>query len=281
MGIVYRSFFAIRNLSRSDGVPTNALFGFIRALNQVRARMTPTHWVVVFDGGLPSERTVRLPEYKAQRPHMPDDMRVQLPYINRYLEAAGVPSLLRDACEADDLIASLVARHAADVDGVVILSSDKDMYQLVSDKVRVTRSGTGEDAMGPAEVEAKTGVRPEQVVEWLALVGDAADNIGGVPGVGGKTASRLLKAYGTIDGLWAHLGELGEGRVATSLAASRAIVERNLSVVRLTSDLADLPTLTELAVQPEPTSRVVAFYEEMEFHALARAARSPELSLGG
>jgi len=279
LGIVYRSFFAIRGMSRSDGTPTNALYGFVRTLNQVRAHLRPTHWAVAFDGGLPAERTESIPEYKAQRPHMPDDMRVQLPLIADYLAAAGIPSILRDGVEADDVIASLVARYAGMVERIVVLSSDKDLFQLVTDTVTIAKSGTGADAMGPDEVIAKTGVRPDQIAAWLALVGDSADNIGGVPGIGGKTAARLLATYGTIDGIWAHLDELGAGKVAASLGAARDLVARNLGVVRLNTALPDLPELAALVAKAERPACMLPFYEAMEFQSLAAALRSPELPL--
>ena len=266
-------------MARSDGTPTNALFGFIRTMNQVRKHLQPTHWAAAFDGGLPASRVARVPEYKAQRPHMPDEMRVQLALINDYLAAANIPMLLRDGVEADDVIATLVARHAGAVDRVVVISSDKDLFQLVTEDVRIARSGTGEDAMGPDDVAAKTGVRPEQIVAWLALVGDAADNIAGVPGVGGKTAARLLNAYGSIDGIWEHLDDLGGSKIAANLAGAREIVARNLAVVSLDTEQANLPALSELVARPEPVAPLLAFYEAMEFRSLAQSLRAPELAL--
>ena len=195
----YRAFYAIRELRSPNGAPTNAIFGFIKMLAKMRAALSPTHLIVVWDGGLSAERTAALPSYKAQRPEMPADLGKQIDDIVCYLGAAGVASFCRDGVEADDYIACL-ARRAADAGWeAVIASSDKDFMQLV------THETTGPEDQNPAvlrgrigllnpndktetvwaadQVRNKAGVGPSQIVDWLALVGDAVDNIPGVPGV--------------------------------------------------------------------------------------------------
>ena len=181
----YRAFYAIRGLTSPSGQPTNAIYGFIQMLAKLEAQVLPTHAVVVWDGGLDEERVEELDDYKAQRDPMPDDMEVQLDAMVDYLEAAGWASVCDDGVEADDRIGQLAKRAENEGMEVVIASSDKDFLQLINDRVSMLnpadKSGVPMDADA---VVAKTGVRPEQIVDWLSLVGDAADNIPGVPGVG-------------------------------------------------------------------------------------------------
>ena len=197
----YRAFHAIRDLRSPDGRPTNAIYGFVKMLAKMRAAVEPTHLMVVWDGGLSAERVARLPEYKAQRPEMPDDLKPQLDEIVEYLKAAGIASFCGDGVEADDYIACL-ARRAADAGmTVVIASSDKDFMQLVSARVGLLNpNDKSETVWTDEQVRAKAGVEPSQIVDWLSLMGDTVDNIPGVPGVGPKTAADLLNQFGSVAG---------------------------------------------------------------------------------
>jgi len=234
----YRTFFAIRELRSPSGQPTNAIYGFVKMLAKMRAAIQPTHLIVVWDGGLSAARVAELPEYKAQRPEMPDDLRPQLDGIVSYLEAAGVASFRRDGVEADDYIACL-ARHAAVADmAVVIASSDKDFMQLVSPRVRLLNPNDKSETVWTREqVRAKTGVEPAQIVDWLGLMGDSVDNIPGVPGVGPKTAADLLNRFGSVAGLYARLDEVKSEKLRETLRVSAEAVRRNLKLVRLHDDL--------------------------------------------
>ena len=223
----YRAFHAIRNLSSPEGRATNAIFGFIKMVSRMRGIINPSHLAIVWDGGLSPERMQLLPEYKAQRPPMPDDLAEQIEEIIRYLGAARIHSIRQDGVEADDLIASL-ARQAAQSGGkVVIASSDKDFFQLVSSAVGLFNPNDKTDAIWTADqVVAKTGVQPGQVVDWLSLIGDSVDNIAGVPGVGPKTAMDLLARFGSIDSLYDRLTEVKAGKMRESLQASAEAMER-------------------------------------------------------
>jgi len=185
----YRAFYGIRGLMSPSGQPTNAIYGFINMLAKLEAQVLPTHAVVVWDGGLDAERVEELDDYKGQRDPMPDDMEVQLDEMVEYLEAEGWASVCDDGVEADDRIGQLARRAEAEGFEVAIASSDKDFLQLINDRVKMwnpaDKSGVPMDADA---VVAKTGVQPSQIVDWLSLVGDAADNIPGVPKVGVKTA---------------------------------------------------------------------------------------------
>ena len=229
----YRAFHAIRELRSPDGRPTNAIYGFVKMLEKMRLAVSPTHLIVVWDGGLSRERLAALPEYKAQRPEMPEDLRPQLAAIGDFLAAAGIASYCADGVEADDYIATL-ARRAGDDWNVVIASSDKDFMQLVSERIGLLNPNDKTGLIwGREQVRVKTGVEPEQVADWLALMGDAVDNIPGVPGVGPKTAAELLKQFGTIENLLARLDEMKSERLRLAMRAAADAVVRNQKLVRL------------------------------------------------
>ena len=232
----YRAFHAIRELRSPSGSPTNAIYGFLKMLEKMRTAMTPTHLMVVWDGGLSAERMTALPEYKAQRPPMPDDLRPQFDEIGSYLDAVGLAQFCGEGIEADDYIGCLTRRAAEAGWNVVIASSDKDFMQLVSERVGLLnpndKTGT---VWGREQVVAKAGVEPEQIVGWLALMGDAVDNIPGVPGVGPKTAAGLLQEFGTVENLLGRLTEVKSEKIRAALTASAENVRRNLELVRLQS----------------------------------------------
>ena len=230
----YRAFYAIRELRSPSGQPTNAIYGFVKMLEKMRQAIGPTHLMVVWDGGLSAERVAALPEYKSHRPEMPADLRPQLDGICSYLSAAGVPQYCGDGVEADDYIASLARRAEAEGWDVVIASSDKDFMQLVSDRVGLLNPNDKGGAVWTHEqVLAKAGVAPGQVADWLALMGDAVDNIPGVPGVGPKTAAGLLQQFGSVESLLGRLDEVKSEKVRAALLVAAADVRRNQGLVRL------------------------------------------------
>jgi DNA polymerase-1 len=229
----YRAFHAIRELRSPAGQPTNAIYGFVKMLEKMRAAVAPTHLMVVWDGGLSGERLAALPDYKAHRPEMPADLRPQLDGIVEYLAAAGIASYRADGVEADDYIATL-ARSAAAGWNVVIASADKDFMQLVSARIGLLNPNDKTGMIwGREQVLAKSGVEPEQVADWLALMGDAVDNIPGVPGVGPKTAAELLKQFGSVEQLLVRLDEVKSEKLRQALRAAATAVVRNQKLVRL------------------------------------------------
>jgi len=276
--VLYRAFYAIPALATKAGKPTNAVFGFIRMLKQMAAVWSPSHWVVTFDGGRPEERLALQGDYKAQRKPMPDALREQIPLVEEYLDRADIARIRQDRQEADDIMASLAAQGEPDAEKVLLATGDKDMFQLVSEKVLivpVAGKNAVTTAMGPDEVRAKTGVGPGQIVEWLALTGDSSDNIPGVPGIGEKTAAKLLGQFGSLDGLWRHLEQIDSARVRRALGENRELIARNVEMVRLRSDL-DCPLdWDRIAVRPPDAGRLIPFFEACEFHSLAREAARP------
>jgi DNA polymerase-1 len=272
----YRAFYAIRELRSPSGQPTNAIYGFVKMLAKMRAAIGPTHLIVVWDGGLSAARVVELPEYKAQRPEMPDDLRPQLDGIVGYLEAAGVASFRRDGVEADDYIACL-ARHASAAGmAVVIASSDKDFMQLVSRRVGLLNPNDKSEAVWTQEqVRAKTGVEPSQIVDWLGLMGDNVDNIPGVPGVGPKTAADLLNRFGSVASLYARLDEVKSEKLREALRISVEAVQRNLKLVRLHDDLPCEFSPEELREKPADAGRLIELYRQWGFNGMLKALEKP------
>jgi len=232
--LAYRSFYAIRSMNAPDGFPTNAIYGFIRAFETMRNRLSPSHIAVIWDGGLDEERTEVLDEYKADRDPMPDEMDLQLDCIVEWLGASGVYSYCGDGLEADDLIGTLAKR--AEVEGieVIIASADKDFFQLINSKVRLLNSNDKTGILwGSEQIEAKTGVKPHQIVDWLSLVGDNVDGIPGVPGVGPKTAAKLLIEHGSIKAMYDQIDNISREKIRDSLLASKDDVFRNQQLVAL------------------------------------------------
>lgn len=274
--VLYRAYFAIRDLSTSAGRPTNAVFGFIRMLRQIEEDWKPTHWVVVFDGGLPEERIELLEEYKAQRRPMPESLREQIQTVEEYLDRADIAWLRQEGQEADDIMASVAAWAEKESGETLIATNDKDLYQLVDEKVRVIPVSGKSSQLGPEDILLKTGVFPLQIVDWLALVGDTSDNIKGVPGVGPKTAAKLLSRYGSLDDLWAHLDELPSDKLRNSLRENRSLISRNVQMVRLRRDLGCPLEWDGMQARPASPDKLLPFFEMLEFESMARELREQQ-----
>jgi DNA polymerase-1 len=267
----YRAFYAIRQLKSPTGKPTNAIYGFIKMFEKMLEAVAPSNIVVLWDGGLDSERMALLPEYKAQRAEMPEDLSVQMDEIIAYLDAQGVVSWMKEGVEADDCIATLSLKAVESGCAVVIASSDKDFMQLVTPQIQLLLpSDRSEGLVGPEQVELKTGVRPEQIVDWLSLIGDAVDNIRGVEGVGAKTATSLLKQHGSLEKLYERLEAVSSERLRKSLAASRDVVVRNQKMIRLKTDVSCEETLETLQLRERDVARLKLLFAEWGFKSMLR-----------
>lgn len=279
----YRAFHAIRSLLSPRGQATNAIYGFIKMLGKMRNALVPTHLCVVWDGGLSAERRVLLPGYKAQRPPMPDDLEWQIEALKGYLVAAGVSSLCHEGVEADDWIGALATCGAAEGLEVVIASSDKDFMQLVGERVRLLNpNDKREQLWGDEQVRVKTGVLPNQIVDWLSLMGDAVDNVPGVPGVGPKTATELLLQFGSVEGIYARLAELKSERLRGALQAARQDVYRNLQVIKLHETLPEPFDEADFRLGSPDTARLRNLFDDWGFKGLRKelddaVAEQPEL----
>jgi len=265
----YRAFHAIRGLHSPGGRPTNAVYGFIKMLVKMRAAIEPTHSVVVWDGGLDVKRIAALPEYKAQRPEMPDDLKSQLDEIDSYLRAAGIASFCREGVEADDYIACLTKQAVGAGVAVVIASSDKDFMQLVSERVGLLNPNDKTETIWTDEqVHIKTGVEPSQIVDWLSLTGDSVDNIPGVLGVGPKTAAELLNQFGSVCALFERLAEVKSEKLRANLRAAEGVVRRNHELVRLREDIPCKFSLDALADKPVNVGQLRELYQRWGFKSL-------------
>jgi len=265
----YRAFHAIRRLDSPTGLPTNAIYGFIKMLGKIQAQLRPSHLAVGWDGGLAAERLAQLPAYKSQRPPMPPDLDHQIQALQDYLPAAGFLSACQPGVEADDWIATVARQIEAVGMRVVIASTDKDFMQLVSPRIGlVTANDKSLKVWTAQDVRAKTGVNPEQIVDWLSLVGDSVDNIPGVPGVGSKTAADLLNRFGSVETLFNQLHTVQPDRLQTALQTSQETVCRNQRLIRLNDRLPCQVTIDDLAIKPSDVQRLQSLFSQWGFKSL-------------
>ncbi|MCP2605177.1 DNA polymerase I, partial [Candidatus Aminicenantes bacterium AH-873-B07] len=202
--LVYRAYFALPRLTTRKGFPTNAVYGFINMLRKLIKNENPEYFVVAFDVKGPTLRHKLFKEYKAQRPPMPNELQMQIPYIKEILKALNIPIFEEQNYEADDILGSL-AKKASNQNFISILvTGDKDFFQLVNDKI-IVYNPVKEKYFDRKEIETSFGVKPEQVIEVLALQGDQSDNIPGIPGIGEKTARMLINEFGSVDNLIKNL----------------------------------------------------------------------------
>jgi DNA polymerase-1 len=230
---LYRAFFALPPLSTAAGQPTGAVHGVVSMLLKFLREYSPKHIGVVFDAPGRTFRDDLYAEYKAQRDPMPDDLRSQIEPLYQIVEALGLPLLRIGGVEADDVIGTLACRAAAQGQSVVVSTMDKDMAQFVGERITLINTMSN-SVLDRAGVKAKFDVFPEQIVDYLALVGDSSDNIPGVDKVGPKTAAKWLNKYGSLDGLLAHVGEI-EGKVGENLRGARDSIalSRRLATIRI------------------------------------------------
>ncbi len=271
---IFRAYHALPPLSRkSDGLQVNAVLGFCNMLWKLLRDMPPdhrpTHLAIIFDKSEVTFRNKLYPDYKAHRPPAPDDLIPQFPLIREAVRAFDLPCLEQAGFEADDLIATY-AREAGERGAIAtIVSSDKDLMQLVTDKV--TMYDTMKDRrIGIAEVIEKFGVPPEKVVEVQALAGDSTDNVPGVPGIGIKTAAQLIVEYGDLETLLLRAGEIKQPKRREALIenAEKARISRQLVLLDDKVKL-DVP-LDDLAVHEPDARKLIAFLKAMEFSTLTR-----------
>src|SRR5665213_1560507 len=272
-GYIFRAYHALPPLTRkSDGLQVNAVLGFCNMLWKLVAEMKadrPTHLAVIFDKSEKTFRTDLYPEYKAHRPDLPEDLRPQFPLIRDAVRAFEIPCLEQAGFEADDLIATY-ARLACEAKATTtIVSSDKDLMQLVGNGV--TMYDTMKDKrIGAAEVMEKFGVGPDKVIEVQALIGDSSDNVPGVPGIGVKTAAQLIGEYGDLETLLKRAGEIKQDKRRQSLIDNAEIARISKRLVTLDRNVPlDVP-VDQLAVHTPDYKNLIAFLKAMEFNTITR-----------
>ncbi|OYV99905.1 MAG: DNA polymerase I [Acidobacteria bacterium 37-71-11] len=266
---LYRAFFAIRGgLAAPDGTPTNAAYGFLRMQHKMLRELAPSHVAVAFDAGGETFRTRLDERYKAHRPPMPDELRVQVPITQEAVSLLGLAVLAHPDVEADDVIGTLAVLAARAGFEVVIASSDKDLMQLVADPLVTMWHTRLERLLDERGVEEVFGVPPARVGEVLALMGDASDNIPGCKGIGEKTAKALIAAWGSVDAVYAHLDEVTPPRARKALAEHRGDVDLSRELVRIRTDLALATDLAALERRPADVPRLAELYRRLGFTSL-------------
>ncbi len=272
-GYIFRAFFALPQLNNSRGLPTNAVYGFVRMLLKLLKQERPSHIGIVFDTPKRTFRDDLFASYKANRPAPPNDLIVQIPYIHRIVEQFNIRSIMLDGYEADDVIGTLASRAARMKFNVTIVTGDKDFMQIVGPNVSLWDT-MRDKRTGVREVRARFGLEPRALVEVMALMGDAIDNVKGVPGVGEKTATALIQKFGSVEALFANLDGLeaaglrGAAKLATALGEHRADVElaRKLVSIDVEAPIAIEPP--ELAWPGIDVEAVAATLRELEFGSL-------------
>ncbi len=230
---LYRAFYAIPMLTNSKGFPTNAIYGFTNMLLKLLRELTPDYIVISFDVKGPTTRHEEFTDYKATRKPMPDDLRPQIPFIKDIVRGFSIPVLEKQGIEADDIIGTLARRVSEQGWRTVIVSGDKDLMQLVDENV--TMIDTMKDkTYDVAAVKERFGVAPDKVVEILGLMGDTSDNIPGVPGIGPKTAQRLIEEYGSVETILQNAEKLKNVKLRESFRkyAEQARLSRQLALIR-------------------------------------------------
>ncbi len=272
---IYRAFYGVRDLATSGGMPTNAVFGFTRMLLGLLQENRPAYLAVVFDP--PREETFRrelYPAYKAHRDAMPADLVPQLPYIRKVVQALNIPALEASGFEADDVIATLARRYAAEGIQITVVTGDKDLLQIVGDGIGLL--DTMKDLRsGPQEVLDRFGVPPELVPDVLGLAGDISDNIPGVPGIGEKTAAGLVRRFGSMEKVlqWKSLVNGKTRRENLHAHADQARLSKTLATVRYDVPL-DL-SLADLKRRTPNLPELIPLLRELEFAALEVAFTPP------
>ena len=262
---IYRAFFALPALNNSKGLQTNAILGFTTTLLKIIRERKPDGLVVAFDEKGPTLRHAEFTAYKAQRPPMPEGMSAQIPYIHRVVDALNIPAVRQAGYEADDLIGTLA--HQAEQAGfdVVIITGDKDMFQLLSPHVRIY-DPMKDKWLGEAECHERFGVEPARVVEIMGLMGDTVDNIPGVKGIGEKTAMKLITQFGTIEELLRRVEEVTPPRIKALLIdqAENARLSRKLATIQLDSPVTFDPATYH--VKPPHQDQLIDLLRELGFN---------------
>lgn len=275
MALIYRAHFALSKNPRftSTGLNTSAIMGFTNTLLEVLKKESPTHIAVVFDTEAPTERHTAFEAYKAHREAMPEDLATAIPYIFRLIEGFNIPVITKDGYEADDIIGTLAKEAESKDFEVFCMTPDKDYAQLVSDRIKIykpARMGNGHEILGVKEIVAKWEVaRVEQVIDILGLWGDAVDNIPGIPGIGEKTAKKLIQEFGSIEEILANTDQLkGKQRENVETYAEQGLISKKLATIIL-----DVPITfdAEALIVKDPDREVLeTLFAELEFRTLGK-----------
>jgi len=268
---IYRAFYAVQSLSTSKGFPTNAIFGFIKMLLKLIQDESPQYLGVSFDPPGPTFRHDMFEEYKAHRPESPKDLIQQIPKIKEFLNIMNVPIYEVEGYEADDVLATLAKKTEGQGMKAVIVSSDKDLLQLVSDKVVTLSERMGHKVIyTPEKVKEKYGIAPEQIKDFLGLVGDTSDNIPGIKGIGPKTASKLLDEFGSLEALLEHPEALKSKKQQENLKQGKEIALQSKDLATVRTDVAVELNMDDLQRSSPDYQTLRSYFHDLEFYSLIR-----------
>ena len=267
----YKAFYAIQSLSTSKGFPTNAIFGFIRMLLKLIQDESPQYLCVSFDLAAPTFRHELFEDYKAHRPETPDELIQQMPKIKEFLKAMNIPIYETKGYEADDVLATFAKKAEQQGMKVVIVSSDKDLLQLVSENIVTLSERMGHKVIyTPEKVKEKFGVKPEQIQDFLGLVGDSSDNIPGIKGIGPKTASKLLEEFGSVENVLDHLDAITSKKQRESLEQGREIALQSKFLATVKTDVPFELNLEEVQYTSPNYQELKEYFHNLEFYSFIR-----------
>src|SRR5215469_6208720 len=275
MSQAYRAYFAIRGLATTQGLPTNAIYGFAIMLKRVIEKYPPDYICVALDSSAPTARHTQYELYKATRKKMPADLAQQMPYLRKFCEAMRIPVLAIPGHEADDIIAT-VSTQAVDA-GLhpVVVTLDKDLYQLV-DKILILNTSKDDMIVDREKVHELFGVAPEQIPDLLGLWGDTSDNIPGAPGIGEKTARDLIQKFGSIEALLDRTGEISNAKQRTSLTENRQQILLSKQLVTIDTNVPVEVSWDDFKVQPPDRAKLMPLLKELEFTNLIKEYLPPD-----
>jgi DNA polymerase-1 len=265
--LLYRAYYAIRHLTNSQGFPTNAIYGFLNMMKKFLEKEGPAYLGIVFDAKGPTIRHEAFKEYKANRKPMPEDLAVQIPVLKKILKAMRIPTVEQEKFEADDVLGSLATKASKKKVHSVLVSTDKDLYQLVNDSITIYHPAK-EIHMDEKEVKNHFGVPPSQVIDVLALWGDTSDNIPGVPGVGEKTSKALIRQFHTLENMLANLDQIEKPPLREKIRDNIDLLRLSQQLVTITKDLDVSLDLNDLAVSDPNYEELTPLLQELDFTSM-------------
>ena len=270
---IYRCFYAIRALSNSKGQATNAIFAFTKLMLKIHSDYPTVYGAFILDCGKPAFRLELAPDYKGNRPPMPDELREQIPVLEEIARAFGWPMIVQKGYEADDLLAAIAVEF--DDKTVKFISADKDLAQIISERVEMlvpAFKGGGFTLRGRQEAIDKFNVTPEQMVDYLALIGDSSDNIPGLQGVGPKTAAKLINEHGSIANMLANPEIIDNPKIRQKVEDNVELLEKNNKLITLKVDVPDKPwgALDTLSRKEPDWDKIRTICEDMELKSILR-----------
>ncbi len=270
---IYRAYHAIAPLTNSSGLPTHAVYGFVNIIQRIMREKNPKYIMVAFDSRGPVFRHKMYDQYKANRPPMPEDLSVQIPYIKEIVGALNIPNLSVEGVEADDIIATAAGRLKEQGKKVVIVSGDKDLLQLVDEKVTMWEPMNNK-VMDRSAIIEKYHVEPEKLLDCFALMGDSSDNVPGVRGIGPKTAEKLINQFGSLDGVYERLDELKKSKMKQNLSENHESALLSRRLIALKEDVEIPADIDFYKLGLADVERLQPIYEELEFTSLLKNLKS-------